>query len=56
MAYEDPYFRAADRSINAGVTDADTGLGPVTWKRPEEIFNGPDFKVFDQKVEPNDIK
>jgi len=55
MAYEDPYFKAADRSIYAGVTDADTGLGQVIWKRPAEIF-GDSFAVFDQKVEPNDIK
>ena len=55
MAYEDPYFKAADRSIFAGVDDADTGLGPVTWKHAKEIF-GNEFFVFDQKVEPNDIK
>lgn len=56
--YTDSKFRPAFESIWGFGQDPhipQSYMQQITWRRPEEVFNGP-FTVFDDNINPNDIK
>lgn len=57
--YRDPKFPASYSSI-AGFGDLhgypEHYLRDITWKRPNEVFGGRHYQIFEKTIDPNDIK
>jgi hypothetical protein len=53
--FADPIFIPHDRSIYLGSDATGERINGVSWKRPDEFFDG-EYRLFEDQIEPGDIK